>query len=111
MRLQDIPVQVLSACEEMELEDAQIEALSPRQLFVKFCEWEGLINWGDTLWGIVEKLKAGEQSDPNSLTEEETAMLQTGNRMGVAKSLRDRLGIDLHSAAKILSAKAPVRRG
>lgn len=39
--------------EELELSDSDIAALSPKERFDKFCNWEGLIHWGDELWELV----------------------------------------------------------
>lgn len=30
--------------------DEEMGRMSPREAFVEYCEWHGLINWGDTLW-------------------------------------------------------------
>lgn len=56
MKLEDIPEDVLENCRERGHSDEDIELMSPRQLFVEYCEWEGLISWGNKLWNIVSKL-------------------------------------------------------
>lgn len=48
-----IPVRILNALQAAEYTDEQIYLMSKFERFSKFCEWEGLINWADTLWDAV----------------------------------------------------------
>lgn len=41
---------VKSALASRGYSDEKIGLMSPREAFVEYCEWHGLINWGDTLW-------------------------------------------------------------
>lgn len=62
MELSKIPPQVLAAVRQRErYTDAEIESLSPQSLFDEYCNWHGLIRWGDTLWQAVEQLKQASQ--------------------------------------------------
>lgn len=38
---------------DLELSDAEIAILTPKERFEKYCNWEGLINYGDKLWELV----------------------------------------------------------
>ncbi len=40
--------------------EKQIRSMSPREAFEEYCEWNGLINWGDTLWENAKSLMAQE---------------------------------------------------
>lgn len=41
--------------DELELSDEQINLLTPKERFYHWCDWEGLIHWGDRLWNLVEE--------------------------------------------------------
>lgn len=56
MRLQRIPTAVLRACRELEISDGEIERMSPKELFEKYCQNEGLIGYSYSLWQIVTEL-------------------------------------------------------
>lgn len=58
LNVKSLPPEVLSALKERELSDAEIALLSPREAFDEYCNWHGLIHWGDRLWGVVEGLQA-----------------------------------------------------
>jgi hypothetical protein len=58
MKIKDIPDEVVDACRERGHSDDSIEAMKPEDLFVEYCQWEGLINYGRSLWNIVIKLAA-----------------------------------------------------
>jgi len=57
MELKDIPVDVRSALYSRGFAEADILKMSPFSMFHNFCEWEGLINWSDTLWNTVQQLE------------------------------------------------------
>ncbi len=61
MDIDKLPHRVLDALRRLGYADEDIERMSPKRAFSEFCSWEGLINWGDTLWGIVEELKKAEK--------------------------------------------------
>lgn len=35
----------------------KIENLMPERAFAMYCNWHGLIEWGDRLWYVVDKLQ------------------------------------------------------
>lgn len=35
----------------------EIEKMSPEKAFQEFCEWHGLINWGETLISVLDNLR------------------------------------------------------
>lgn len=41
--------------------DAFYARRSGRQLFREYCQWHGLIGWGDMLWATVESLREAER--------------------------------------------------
>lgn len=47
-------------CEDPDDEsrDVEIAAMSPREVFEKFLNWEGIIRYGATIWDAVESIKA-----------------------------------------------------
>ncbi|CAG9169951.1 hypothetical protein [Cupriavidus pinatubonensis] len=60
MELAKIPKQVLDAVRQREkFTDAEIGIMTPRELFEEYCNWHGIINWGDTLWETMQQLQQG----------------------------------------------------
>lgn len=41
-----------------------IATMSPETAFSEFCNWNGLINWGDTLWSAVQEFKDADTLPP-----------------------------------------------
>lgn len=37
--------------------DNEIMAMSPREVFDRFCTWEGLLGYGNILWNVMEELQ------------------------------------------------------
>jgi hypothetical protein len=52
--LSKIPAHILVDVRERGHSDADIAAMTPRELFSEYCEWNGLLRWGDTLFSAVE---------------------------------------------------------
>ena len=48
--------QVLGLEEDDESRDAEIEAMSPNEVFRRCLEWEGLIGWTEDICGMVEDI-------------------------------------------------------
>lgn len=44
--------------------NAELWHMSGREMFAEYCEWHGLINWSDTLWDVVQALKARDAQQP-----------------------------------------------
>ena len=57
MNFANIPPAVLVTLRERGHSDVIIELMRPREIFHEYCEWEGLINWSDTLYNIVLTLE------------------------------------------------------
>lgn len=55
-----IPERVIDDLSERGWSDSDIEKMSPEQAFSEFCNWNGLINWGPSLWGVVKDLEKAE---------------------------------------------------
>lgn len=55
-----VPLSVREALENRGFSDLQILAMNPQQMFNEYCQWHGLINWGNALWYIVVELRAAE---------------------------------------------------
>lgn len=56
MQIPDVPEYVLEALHERGFHDDVIEALTPKQMFHEFCEWNGLINYSDLPWDTATQL-------------------------------------------------------
>ncbi len=37
-----------------------IQSSTPKQVFDAYCDYQGLVNWGNQLWDIAEKLRSAE---------------------------------------------------
>ncbi len=61
MKINRIPQAVLNACSNLEMSDAEIERLSPKELLAAYLQWEGIIGYDHVLWDIVTKLQHGGQ--------------------------------------------------
>ena len=58
MNINLIPPLVLDAVRKREkFTDEEIVHLSPRELFDEYCSWNGLLNWGDSLWDTMDQLQ------------------------------------------------------
>lgn len=57
MDISKIPAKVLADIRKRGHSDEDIAAMSPEEAFREYCEWNGLINWGDALFRAVEALK------------------------------------------------------
>jgi hypothetical protein len=55
--LTKIPPAVLNDIRERGHDDKAIAAMTPREAFREFCNWNGLIEWGSILFAAVEELK------------------------------------------------------
>lgn len=60
--LDDIPTEIVAACQNRGMSEDQIRRAAPRKLFTEFCEWHGLVQWGPTLWRLVDELIAMDQA-------------------------------------------------
>jgi len=48
-----IPEHIVEACYERGHEDPAIMLMTPKERFIEWCEWNGLIGYGDLLWTLV----------------------------------------------------------
>ncbi|MBP8275347.1 MAG: hypothetical protein KAX55_00440 [Propionivibrio sp.] len=55
-----LPPAVRSALRERGHSDQVIAIMSPREAFDEYCMWNGIVNWGDTLWENAKALMAFE---------------------------------------------------
>ena len=46
------------ALNERGVSPERVETMRPIEVFTEFCEWHGLINWGGTLYQLVENIKS-----------------------------------------------------
>jgi hypothetical protein len=56
-----IPGWILRDLRERDLSDEQIVALTPREAFREYCEWNGLIGWSETLLDAASALDEAEE--------------------------------------------------
>lgn len=57
MKLSSIPANILAACRERGHRDDAIERMSPRDLFSEACNYQGLTNYGPSLYRTVLELR------------------------------------------------------
>ena len=58
--LDKIPAHIKQDVRERGHSDEAMAAMTPREFFSEYCNWNGLIRWGDTLFSAVEACqKAG----------------------------------------------------
>jgi hypothetical protein len=43
-----------------------INQMTPKKAFDEYCNWNGLIGWGDHLWNMMHKIKVSEDISPNN---------------------------------------------
>lgn len=48
--------EVLFALQKRGHDEEKIADMSPKEAFIEFCEWNGLLGWGETLWNQVMSL-------------------------------------------------------
>lgn len=56
--IRKIPHHVLAALRSAEYTDDQIKLMTAQEVFDAYCDWHGLINWGNVLWNTVLDLQA-----------------------------------------------------
>lgn len=50
MDMNKLPPGVREALRKRGREEAEVAIMTPREVFEDYCNWNGLINWSDTLW-------------------------------------------------------------
>lgn len=63
MKIKNIPDEVFSALKNRGHNDKEIEAMTPKELFTEYCEWNGLIGYGRGLYSLVVKLRKLHRSE------------------------------------------------
>jgi hypothetical protein len=63
MKLEHIPLHVLRDLKEAEYKEEDLLQDTAEELFKKYCEWHGLINWNYTLWNTVIELKEAQEKE------------------------------------------------
>lgn len=58
-----IPAEVLDALRNRGHSDARIAKMDPVFMFKEYCDWNGLVNWGGTLWFVVTELSELEDQE------------------------------------------------
>ncbi len=56
MKLDDIPDDILDDVRSRGLSDEDIVNATPKEIFNEYCNWNGLIHWGNRLWNVVMTL-------------------------------------------------------
>lgn len=56
MDMNKLPPGVREALRKRGREEAEVAIMTPREVFEDYCNWNGLINWSDTLWNTMEAL-------------------------------------------------------
>lgn len=55
--LQALPYEFINDLKERGHSEEDISKMTPERAFTEYCNWQGLINWGDSLWLAVQKFK------------------------------------------------------
>lgn len=78
-----LPLEVCNSLQAQGKTDEEIYVMTPRERFIAYCEYEGLVNWGDTLWLIVrESLEGLAQSHALETQRERVHVQGKGSRSG-----------------------------
>jgi hypothetical protein len=56
MDISKTPANVLAALRNRGHDDEAIAAMSPQSAFREYCDWHGLLGWGDELWHTAQNL-------------------------------------------------------
>lgn len=64
MDINKLPPGVREALRERGVKEAVVAIMSPREVFEEYCNWNGIINWSDTLWDTMTALQAQAQPAP-----------------------------------------------
>jgi hypothetical protein len=55
--LQALPDELINDLKERGHSEEAIAQMTPEKAFEEYCNWNGLINWGDSLWKAVHEFK------------------------------------------------------
>ena len=61
MIIEKIPDYILTDLHERGLSNTVIANETPEYLFKEYCNWQGLINWGDSLITVLDELRRAEK--------------------------------------------------
>jgi len=61
LNIAHIPKQIISDLQERGHSLEAIADMDPQKAFREYCEWNGLIRWGDALWDAMENLNRAEK--------------------------------------------------
>ena len=56
------PDGVVAALRSRGHSDEEIDAMDPRTAFAEFCQWNGLLGWGEPLWKIAHELEVNKHT-------------------------------------------------
>lgn len=96
MDVNKLPPGVREALRERGRKEAEVAIMTPREIFEDYCNWNGIINWSDTLWDTATALMNA-QAAPTQ---------RQGEREDVAKFSVDEMGFMQLADTKVLSAAA-----
>lgn len=57
MKIEDLPRDIVHACEKRGWDHESIEEATMEELFKEYCDWHGLIGWSFQLWKMVTGLQ------------------------------------------------------
>ena len=66
LKIDDLNGDTLDALRERGHSDEQIEAMSPSEAFSEYCNWHGLLGWGNELWSPLMLLIRSSVSMPTT---------------------------------------------
>lgn len=96
MDMNKLPPGVREALRERGRKEAEVAIMTPREIFEDYCNWNGIINWSDTLWDTATALMNAQVVPTH----------RQGERADVAKFSVDEMGFMQLADTKVLSAAA-----
>lgn len=96
MDMNKLPPGVREALRERGRKEAEVAIMTPREIFEDYCNWNGIINWSDTLWDTAIALMNAHAAPTQ----------RQGERADVAKFSVDEMGFMQLADTKVLSAAA-----
>lgn len=58
LNLYKIPDDIIADLKNRGHDGSAIQQMTPQQAFAEYCRWNGLSDWGNTLWNAMKDLQA-----------------------------------------------------
>ena len=93
------PQGVMDALRSRGHSDEKIATMEPILAFSEFCDWNGLLGWGESLWKIIREMEAHDPKD-EGLIASEADFLNTELRMNYGDHLQVEMNDDWRPAIR-----------